>query len=208
MSHTSEDDQSSPRILVRFITNAEMSCWQNCLLQGLFLLLYAPFKYVSIPFFNYARYLILRLFCKKIQSTYIAEGVTFAFPWRIEIASRSSLNQGVIIDGSGGVKIGHGVRIAPYVCINTADHNFSDPEIFIYQQGFKVAPVTIEDDVWIGAATQINKGVTIGKGAVIGSGSVVTRDIPPYSIAVGVPCRVVGARVIGGAKSPGQIESE
>ena len=171
-------------------------------------MLYAPFKYVSIPFFNYARYLVLRLFCKRIQSSYIAEGVTLAFPWRIEIASRSSLNQGVIIDGTGGVRIGQGVRIAPYVCINTADHNFSEPDLFIYEQGFKVAPVTIEDDVWIGAAVQINKGVTIGQGAVIGSGSVVTRNIPPYSIAVGVPCRVVGTRNTDCAESPRQISSE
>lgn len=59
--------------------------------------------------------------------------------------------------------------------------------------------MVIEDDVWIGANVCINKGVIIGRGAVIGSGAVVTKDIPPYAIAVGVPCRVIGRR---GAATP------
>lgn len=57
-----------------------------------------------------------------------------------------------------------------------------------------VAPIHIEDDVWIGAGVKVLKGVTIGKGSVIGAGAVVTKDIPPYSIAAGVPCRVIGKR--------------
>lgn len=99
-----------------------------------------------------------------------------------------------MINGYGGVKIGNGVRIASYVCINTADHDFSDPEVFIKDQGMVVGTVTIDDDVWIGNHVVINRGVDIGKGCVIGSGAVVTKDIPPYSVAVGVPCRVIRSR--------------
>ena len=61
-------------------------------------------------------------------------------------------------------------------------------------QGFVIAEVVIEDDVWIGSGVQINKGVRIGKGSIIGSGSVVTKDIPPYSVAAGVPCQVLKKR--------------
>jgi acetyltransferase-like isoleucine patch superfamily enzyme len=50
--------------------------------------------------------------------------------------------------------------------------------------------IVIEDDVWIGFNVIILSGVTIGRGAVIGAGSIVTRDIPPYSVAVGNPCKV------------------
>jgi acetyltransferase-like isoleucine patch superfamily enzyme len=55
-------------------------------------------------------------------------------------------------------------------------------------------PIVVQDDVWIGAGATVLAGVTIGKGSVIGAGSVVTRDIPPYSIAVGSPCKVVRRR--------------
>jgi acetyltransferase-like isoleucine patch superfamily enzyme len=55
-------------------------------------------------------------------------------------------------------------------------------------------PVVIEQDVWIGAAVIILKGVTIGEGAVIGAGSLVTKDIPPYTIAVGTPAKSIKKR--------------
>lgn len=55
-------------------------------------------------------------------------------------------------------------------------------------------PIVIEDDVWIAARVNVMAGVTIGKGSVIGAGSVVTKDIPPYSIAVGTPAKVIKKR--------------
>ena len=173
---------------------SDMHSFRNYVLHGIYLLLYGLVKYLSFPFTNYLRSGILRLFSSTIKTTHIADGVSIWFPWNVKIGRRSSLNQGVIIDGYGGVNIGEGVRIAPYVCINTADHEFDDPDKFIMEQGFVIAEVNIEDDVWIGVGSKINKGVRIGKGSVIGSGSVVTKDIPPYSVAVGVPCRVTRSR--------------
>lgn len=167
---------------------------RNLLLHGLYLSLYGLVKYLPFPFANHLRYVVIRLFAPRIRSTYIADGVLLWFPWTIEIGRSSSLNQGVIIDGFGGVKIGQNVRIAAYSSINTADHGFDDPNILIRKQGYICAPVHIGDDVWIGTHVSINKGVVIGQGAVIGSGSVVTKDIPPYSVAVGNPCRVIRRR--------------
>lgn len=172
----------------------EMKSTKNLVMHGLYFGLYAFVKYVPLPFFEYARYCVLRIFSNSIKSTYISDGVTIYFPWKVAIGKKSSLNQGVIIDGFGGVEIGYGVRIASYVVINTADHNFADKDEYICKQGYICSPVIIEDDVWIGSHTCINKGVTIGKGSVIGAGSVVTKDIPPYSIAVGVPAQVIKRR--------------
>jgi acetyltransferase-like isoleucine patch superfamily enzyme len=177
-----------------FWPKAKMRSTKNYLLHGLFFALYAFVKYCSFPFFNYVRFVILKIFCKKILSTEISDGVTIWFPWNVEIGKDSTLNQGVILDGTGGIKIGNDVRVAPSVILNTADHEFQDPVEKIRKQGFQVSPITIEDDVWIGAGVVVNKGVTIGKGSVIGAGSVVTRDVPPYSIAVGVPCKVIKSR--------------
>ena len=55
-------------------------------------------------------------------------------------------------------------------------------------------PITIEDNCWLASNVVVCGGVTIGEGCVIGAGSVVTKDIPPYSLAVGNPCRVIRKR--------------
>ncbi|AXH11883.1 acyltransferase [Halarcobacter bivalviorum] len=177
-----------------FKSKEEMNNFKNMFLHGIYLGLYGFVKYLPFPFFHYFRYFVIKIFAPNIRSKSISDGVTIYFPWNISIGKNSTLNQGVIIDGFGGVKIGEGVRIASGSVINTADHNFEDPKEFIYKQGYICAGVTIEDDVWIGANVCINKGVTIGKGSVVGGGSVVTKNIPPYSIAVGVPAKVVKKR--------------
>lgn len=95
----------------------------------------------------------------------------------------------------GLIQVGSNVRIAANCMVIAANHIFRDPNIPIYQQGVEPASITIEDDVWIGGGVHITAGVTIGKGSVIGAGSVVTKDIPPYSVAVGAPCKVIKQRV-------------
>lgn len=173
---------------------SELRSPKNLVLHGLYISLFSLVKYLSFPFSNLLRYLVLRIFTSSIHSTYIGDGVTIYFPWNVHVGKESSLNAGVIIDGFGSVSIGDGVRIAAYTCINTADHAFDDLDARIMDQGFITGTVIIEDNVWIGAGTKINKGVRIGKGSVIGSGSVVTKNIPPFSVAAGVPCKVIRPR--------------
>ena len=95
----------------------------------------------------------------------------------------------------GQIRIGNGVRIAPHVMMIAANHVFSDPDRPIHGQGLDYAPIVVEDDVWIGGRVNVVAGVTIGQGAVIGAGAVVTIDIPPYSVAVGVPARIIKSRL-------------
>ena len=90
---------------------------------------------------------------------------------------------------SGKITIGNNVFIAPNVCIITEEHAMDAAQ---RAAGLEYThPVTIGDNVWIAAGAQVLPGVTIGEGSVIGAGSVVTRDVPPYSLAVGNPCRVI-----------------
>lgn len=95
----------------------------------------------------------------------------------------------------GEITIGNDVRIAPNCMLVAANHKFDAVDRPITEQGLDAKPITIEDDVWIGGRVNIMAGVTIGKGSVIGAGSVVTKDIPPYSVAVGVPAKVVKRRL-------------
>ena len=81
--------------------------------------------------------------------------------------------------------------MGPDVVILTHTHKIADITIPMGLQGSEVKPVTIGNDVWIGMRSIIMPGVTIGEGAVIGAGSVVTKNIPPYSIAVGTPAKVI-----------------
>ena len=114
----------------------------------------------------------------------------------ISIGNNSSVQAYCNIVGykGGEIKIGNFVRIAAYTVIIGANHRFDDPDIPICKQGMAPAPIVIEDNVWIGARVSVIAGVTIGEGSVIGAGAVVTKDIPPYSVAVGVPARVISSR--------------
>ncbi|KAF9881543.1 hypothetical protein CkaCkLH20_00689 [Colletotrichum karsti] len=87
------------------------------------------------------------------------------------------------------VIIGNRVQFGPNVSIYSAGHETSVlSRIKFVEFG---DPVRIEDDAWIGGGTIILPGVTIGKGSTIGEGSIVIKDIPPYSVAIGSPAKVV-----------------
>ena len=89
----------------------------------------------------------------------------------------------------GELKIGNRVAIGPRcVLVLTSHGNFSKISKKIQQ---KPAKIVIGDDAWLGAGVIVLTGVTIGNGAVIGAGAVVTKDVPPYTVSVGNPSRVV-----------------
>lgn len=89
----------------------------------------------------------------------------------------------------GEIRIGDNVMFAPNVVVSTTGHPIQ-PNLRRQVAQFSI-PVTIGNNVWIGANTTILPGVTIGDNSVIGAGSVVSRDIPANVVAVGTPCRVV-----------------
>ena len=97
----------------------------------------------------------------------------------------------------GPVTIGKNVMMGPDVVVYTKGHKFDRTDIPMMAQGStEERPVAIGNDVWIGRRVMIMPGVTIGDGCVIGAGAVVTKDVPPYSVAAGVPAKVVKSRSI------------
>lgn len=99
----------------------------------------------------------------------------------------------IIVAGIGNVKIGKDCMIAANSYIINNDHSIYG-ELKVRNPSHLVKDICIEDNVWIGANCSILKGVTIGEGSVIGAGSIVTKNIPPYAIAFGNPCKVIKFR--------------
>lgn len=91
----------------------------------------------------------------------------------------------------GPVTIGDHVRLAQNVTLSGLNHTYEDVSIPISEQGVTTKQVSIEDECWIGANVVVVPGVTIGKHSIIAAGSVVTKNIPPYSVAVGNPARIM-----------------
>ena len=108
----------------------------------------------------------------------------------IVIGKRSWIGAGSYIYGNGHVTIGNDVLIGARCTINTISHEYRDPHLPINEQPLEVAPVVIENDVWLGLGVKVLQGVRIGQGAIVGAGSLVTKDVPPYSIVYGSPARV------------------
>ena len=137
------------------------------------------------------RIFILRCMRMKIGNhTAICRNVEVRCPYRISIGSHTSINKYVLLDGRGGkLKIGNCVDIAQECNIWTLQHDYDSDIYASVGDG-----VTIEDYVWLASRVTILPGVTIGRGSVIGTCSVVTKDIPPMSIAVGIPAKVIGKR--------------
>lgn len=109
----------------------------------------------------------------------------------IRIGRRVFLGEETLMRGSGGIHIGDNVLVGPRVQVLAVNHVVADVSRPIMDQGITAVGIRIEDDAWIGAGAIVLDGVTIGRGSCIGAGAVVTTSIPPHSLAVGTPARVV-----------------
>ncbi len=140
---------------------------------------------------RYIKYIGRGCLIDRVEATTIGDGVI--------------LGDNVIMAISGMSKcfIGNNVGIGEGTFLRSANHNYQDMERLIMDQGHtwkrvkfngKEYGIVIEDDVWIGAHSIVLSGTHIGKGSVISAGSVISSFIPPYSIAVGNPARVIANR--------------
>lgn len=133
------------------------------------------------------------------HNTNIRPTVILREPRNIIIGSHCEFNNNSVLNGgrnAAKLRIGNYVLVGPNVAFYVSNHNTLNSGIPIKEQGYQEKDIIIEDDVWIGANSVITSGVHIGTGAIIGAGSVVTRDIPPYCIAVGAPAKVIKHRPI------------
>lgn len=133
------------------------------------------------------------------------------FPWnKFEVGERTTIESyctvnngsGDVILGNrvrvgigsviiGPVRMGNGSGLGQHVFVAGFNHGFTDASINSSLQPLDIRPTIIEQEAHIGANSVIVAGITIGKRSQVGAGSVVTKDIPPYSVAVGNPAKII-----------------
>lgn len=133
--------------------------------------------------------IIMKLLGKTGRKFLIEQPFFCDYGYNVEIGENFYANINCVILDAAKVRFGSNVFIAPNCGFYTAGHPF---DVEQRNRGMEYArPITIGNNVWIGAQVCVLPGVTIGDNCVIGAGSVVNRDIPAGSLAVGNPCRVI-----------------
>lgn len=140
------------------------------------------------------RFALIGMGCKVGRGCELEPGIDVGFRPRLQIGERCQINQNTMLKT---VCLGNDVMIAPGVVMLDRQHNYSDVNIPMSMQGSSSRKLTnVGNDVWIGQNVIIMPGVSIGNGVVVGAGSVVTKDLPDWSVAVGVPAKVIRYRKV------------
>lgn len=180
--------------------------------------LYFGIKLLYIRLKSFIIIIFLQIFGLKcgIKTQFYKKPIVSGYLNKIRIGNNCSLHEGIriVVNKEGYLNIGENTLISSNVNINVGTGNISigsnamiasntyiinnDHDVFdnlsVRFSGHITESIIIEDNVWIGANVTILKGVTIGEGAIIGAGSVVTKDILPYSINFGNPCKFIKYR--------------
>ena len=158
------------------------------------------FRPTPKPLYRWRLWLLRRFGADITGTCYVAGSAVVRYPWLLTMRDRAALGEGAEVYNLARVTLGARTTIAQqaYLCAGT--HDLSTPTLPLV-----VAPITIDDDVFVGARALVLPGVTIGRGAVVGAGAVVSRGVAPWMIVAGNPARPIKRRDTSGfadASSP------
>jgi len=111
------------------------------------------------------------------------------------IGDKVVFGRNIVVNGYLDISIGAASILADMVYITDFDHVFADLNIPIKDQGIVKTPIRIGEDVWLGTKVSVLRGTQVGNGCVVAANAVVNKDLPPYTVAVGVPARPVKNRL-------------
>jgi len=178
---------------------------------------YSPFQLITLSFnvirtkflFKEARIIRFPFDLRGKKYISVGKGFTTGIGCRLEaypidennvlsIGENVQINDYVHITAMEKVSIGNNVLLASKIYISdcshgsySGDHNDSNPKINPSDRPLFSSPVIIKNNVWIGESVSVLPGVTIGEGTIVGANSVVTKSLPDFVIAVGIPARAI-----------------
>lgn len=145
------------------------------------------------------RPVIFAMLGRRVKKLFVYNDVTIHNFRNLTIGNHVSIQQGSLLSCKGGLTIGDYVAIGHGTSIVTTEHSYDDPATPIKYQPIQLKPVTIHDNVWIGANVTILAGVSVATGTVIAAGAVVTRSVDtPDTIVGGVPAKFLKNRLADG----------
>lgn len=141
--------------------------------------------------FHAWRSMLLRLFGAEVgEKVHVYPGVRIWAPWNLAIRDQAGVGDRAILYSQAQITIGPRAVVSQGAHLCSGTHDYNEP-------GFPLIakPITIGAEAWIAAEAFIHPGVTVGEGAVIGARSVVTRDMPPWMVCAGNPCKALKPRI-------------
>jgi maltose O-acetyltransferase len=122
----------------------------------------------------------------------VASGVRLVHAYNIHVGTHVFVGRGCWLHAPGGIVLDDEVQLGPYVVLVTGDHSMKQGS-YRFGPGVR-GPIRIGRGAWIAAHATVSRGVTVGEGALLAANAVATRDVPPFTVAGGVPARPVRVR--------------
>ncbi len=158
--------------------------------RALWALAWPFFRLTPRPFFWGWRAFLLRCFGARVgRNVNICPSVRIAIPWNLEIGDYSALGEGVWVYNLGRITIGRQATVSQRAHLCAGTHDYESPT-----RELRKVPISIGDMAWICTEAYLGPGVTVGEGAVVGARAVATKDVEPWSVVAGNPCKFVKTR--------------
>lgn len=161
----------------------------NKIRYTLFLLI----KYLDFPLFDRLRVILVNgILGKRHKNLVIRSGVTIHGFENLVLGDDVSINHGCFLSAIGGLEIRNYVSVGHNTSIITTEHTYSVSKVPIKYQGIIKKPISIMDNVWIGANVTLLAGTSLNEGTIVAAGAVVTKSVDkPYTIIGGCPAKFI-----------------
>ena len=168
--------------------------WAHQMKRVLWYFMQLPFWIQAPRVLSPVRIALLRGFGAQIGRHCLVGSARIWIPWNLRMEEFSVIGDSAEIYNLAPVHIGANSVVSQRSYLCTATHDYEKSNFPLYSR-----PITIGPNAWIAASAFIAPGICVGEGAVVGACSVVTRDIPPWTVCAGNPCRVIKQRRMEGS---------